>query len=338
MTALFIASTGGHLTQLYRLRPRITALDPSDDLWVTFDTPQSRSLLHGKKVAFVRYTHPRDLRSTVVNTRSAVKIVRQHRPSHAISTGAAVAVSFLPVAATFGASCHYIESATRTAAPSMTGRILQRVPCMNLYTQYKSWSSDRWRYQGSVLDGFSIAPSPKPYEPKKIVVSLGQLEKYGFRRLVERLVNVLPKSADIIWQTGATDVSGLSVNGLKSIPASELRTMVQESDVVISHAGTGAALLALEAGKYPVLVPRRSSFGEHVDDHQVQIAHELSARGLALCREVNDLSYEDVLNASRYRALVPDSIPVYTLGGTGCVSIPCQPHDQRVPHEKEHAG
>ena len=55
--------------------------------------------------------------------------------------------------------------------------------------------------------------------------------------------------------------------------------------MVVAHAGVGAALAALEVGKCPVLVPRRHARGEHVDDHQIQIATELGDRALSVSVE-----------------------------------------------------
>src|SRR5688572_23364836 len=44
LTTLLLASTGGHLAQLYQLQRRM--VDPNEPVvWVTFDSPQSRSML-----------------------------------------------------------------------------------------------------------------------------------------------------------------------------------------------------------------------------------------------------------------------------------------------------
>ena len=136
-------------------------LDP-DVVWATFDTPQSRSLLAGQRVFHVRYTAPRDLSNTARNAREAIRLVRSLRPTHAVSTGSAIAVSFLPVAAAFGARCHYVESAARSDGPSLTGRIVRRVPSVSTYTQYPSWAGRRWQYAGSVFDDFMAARPDAP--------------------------------------------------------------------------------------------------------------------------------------------------------------------------------
>jgi UDP-N-acetylglucosamine transferase subunit ALG13 len=86
------------------------------------------------------------------------------------------------------------------------------------------------------------------------------------------------------------------------VPAADLERAVAEADVVISHAGCGSALLALNAGKFPILVPRQPESGELVDGHQVQLARFLDQRGLALVRTPESISFDD-LPAAAMRAV-----------------------------------
>src|SRR5207249_4868749 len=74
----------------------------------------------------------------------------------------------------------------------------------------------------------------------------------------------------------------------------DLATAMRTADVVIAHAGIGSAIAALEAGKCPILVPRSASHAEHVDDHQRQIAGELSRRGLAISRPAEAIRFDDL--------------------------------------------
>ena len=90
----------------------------------------------------------------------------------AVSTGSGVALSFLPLAAAHGIPAHYIESAARVMEPSLTGRLLQRVPGIRLYRQYPDAARGKWRYAGSVFEGFEAAMTPtRPV--RRIVVTLG---------------------------------------------------------------------------------------------------------------------------------------------------------------------
>ena len=125
-----------------------------------------------------------------------------------------------------------------------------------------------------------VAPGPLDSRPLRVVVTLGTL-KYDFGRLVRRLVAIMPPDTEVLWQYGRTDVSGLGLVGEASLPEPVLAAAMRNADVVVTHAGVGSALTALESGRLPVMVPRLRRFGEHVDDHQTQIAHELQRRGLA---------------------------------------------------------
>jgi UDP-N-acetylglucosamine transferase subunit ALG13 len=62
------------------------------------------------------------------------------------------------------------------------------------------------------------------------------------------------------------------------------------------------------------LVPRRHSRGEHIDDHQIQIAAELSRRGIAVFAEAPDLGAADLaMAASRSVRRRPDPPPIVTV-------------------------
>jgi UDP-N-acetylglucosamine--N-acetylmuramyl-(pentapeptide) pyrophosphoryl-undecaprenol N-acetylglucosamine transferase len=296
MTTLLVASTGGHLNELVRLAPRFL---PADDvLWVTDETEQSRSLLDGAAVVFVPPVDSRDVLGTARAGGHALRILRGHRPDRVVSTGSAIAVGFLPVARALGIACHYVESGTRVTGPSTTGRILERVPGVHCYTQHASWASQRWRYAGSILDGFEPQTRDVPPPLRRVVVTLGSWRQ-SFRRLVEHLVPLLPPDCDVVWQTGHTDVTGLVARPTPWLGAHELEAAVRQADLVVTHAGMGAALDALEAGRCPVVVPRRQAHGEQIDDHQVQLADELGRRELAVIREPGELTPECLLEAAR---------------------------------------
>ncbi len=298
MSTLLVTSVGGHLAELQSLLPRFEGLDP-DRMWVTFDTPQSRSVLEGEKVVFVDYTAPRDAITILRHSAVAMRMFRGQHPFRTVlSTGSGIALSFLPLARARGASCHFIESATRCAGPSVTGQLLRRVPGIVLYSQYRSWAKAPWRYEGSVLDGYSPGRSPATGRPRitRVVVTVGTMP-YAFRRLVKRLIEILPAEVEVDWQVGHTPVDDLSITAERWLSAQALQRAIASADVVIAHAGMGSALAALEAGKCPILIPRLSAFDENIDDHQLQIAAELRERGLAVVRSVEDLAVGDLYEA-----------------------------------------
>ena len=177
------------------------------------------------------------------------------------------------------------------------------------YTQYTGWARRGWKYAGSVFDGFTPVVDRRPPRLDRVVVTLGTQEGYGFRSLVERMVAILPPDTEVLWQTGATDVSDLAIEGRTMIPSAEFEAALAEADAVVAHAGVGSALSALEAGRHPILVPRRAERGEHVDNHQEQVARELAVRGVATPVEVDQLDLDLLLTASTRTVAVADAPP-----------------------------
>src|SRR6476619_1919176 len=97
MSTLLVAASGGHLAQLHHLRPRLSGID-EDVVWVTFDTEQSRSLLKDEEVVFVDEALTRDCRAVLRNVGPAARLLRRGDVTGVVSTGASVALSFLPLA------------------------------------------------------------------------------------------------------------------------------------------------------------------------------------------------------------------------------------------------
>jgi len=282
--------------QLFELAPRLQL--PADRVWVTIDSAQTRSLLAGERVFHLLPSKPRDVGVALRNALSSRSLFRSDRVDVVVSTGSSTAAAVLPVAAAHRVRTIYIESATRVNGPSAAGRLMELLPGVATYTQHDTWDRRGWTYAGSIFDAFDPEPLADGPPVRRVVVTLGSSAFYGFRRLVERLVAILPEDVEVLWQTGSTDVSGLGVEGRASMPAAELVAHMRAADVVIAHAGTGTILDALDSGKHPIVVPRSVRRGEHVDDHQEQIAADVAGRGLVMSRDADDLRWEDVVRAA----------------------------------------
>jgi UDP-N-acetylglucosamine transferase subunit ALG13 len=69
------------------------------------------------------------------------------------------------------------------------------------------------------------------------------------------------------------------------------RRFMERARVVITHGGPASIAEARELGKIPIVVPRRASFGEHVDDHQLAYARRMAeAAEIILVEDVTDLA------------------------------------------------
>lgn len=275
--ALLVATPGGHVDQLSELVPRILGLG-AERMWVTAETPQTSSLLRDEQVTWVERIGPREVGKVLRRLPSALALLRRHRPEVVISTGAAMAVPYLAAAGLLGIEAHYIESATRRDGPSLTGQILRWIPGVDLHQQSFENQRTGWHCVGSVFDSFADGPE-QVHRPASAVVVLGT-EKYPFGRVLEQVREAFPRDANILVQCGSTPaVPGMDCR--EWIPHSELGTAMAEADVVVTHSGVGSVLGSLRASKHPIVLPRSAELGEHVDNHQFELAAVLRQRRLA---------------------------------------------------------
>ncbi|MEF2977448.1 glycosyltransferase [Subtercola sp. YIM 133946] len=306
---LLVASTGGHLAQLVRLAPGLGASD--DSVWVTFENSQSISLLAGKRVVYVPYVRPRDLRGAIGAARILREVMKSEHFDLVVSTGAAIAVSALPMARLRGLRTLYIESVSRVHGPSLSGRIIALTHAAELRTQHPSWADSRWTTQPSVFSAFTRVRRQKKMKPT-IFVTLGTIEGYRFDAMIDRVLATGLADESTVWQlgstTGRTDLPGTVRQEMSS---DEFENYARAADVVLTHAGVGTMLGLLDMGIYPVLITRRKHRNEHVDDHQTQIAALANELEVALAVDALELDRDGVIEASGW-TIVPNLAQLHT--------------------------
>lgn len=298
MRPVLAASTGGHLSQLVRYSRMVDF--SHEPLWITFDHPQSRSLLAGKRVEYVPYIAPRDLRRVCAAIPLVRRLLRSESPDIVISTGAALATAVLPLAPLVNARSVYIESVSRFDGPSLSGRILGLFPRVERYAQHSTWAGSQWPRVPSVLNSYVSNPRTTLMAERslKVFVTLGTIKPYKFDSLIDKLQTVLIPTDEVFIQSGVTDVSHTSWDAEAVIAGDRVASLIDWADVVVTHAGVGSAMQIMDRGKAPVLAIRRARRGEHIDDHQSQIAQFLTESGLAKGGEVESISRSDLLSAA----------------------------------------
>lgn len=306
---LLACSTGGHLTELLRLESRFRA--HPDSMWVTFDTPQSRQLLAGRRVYHLPYTGPRDVKGTLRAMPHIRRLLRQENWDAAISTGAAPALATLPLTVVSGVPSTYIESVARVDGPSTTGKLLQRVRGVQLRTQHRTWSSTRWKQHPSILTDYHSEHLPYAQEPRKIFVTLGTIRGYRFDSLVDAVLGTGLANDETVWQLGdTTREDSLPGSVCKYLAPDQFARAAREADVVVTHAGVGTLLELLSMGIYPVQAVRRAGRGEHVDDHQTEIARLLNDLELGVAVDGPDVTADVIRQAAQRRVVDGLRVPV----------------------------
>jgi UDP-N-acetylglucosamine:LPS N-acetylglucosamine transferase len=145
-TVALVCSSGGHLTQLYNLKPW---WDAFDRVWVTFDTPDATSRLEGESVVWAYHPTTRNVPNLVRNTLLAWKTLRKTRPRLVVSTGAAIAFPFFLIAKLRGIATVYIEVFDRIDSATLSGRLCY--PLSDLFLV--QWEEQKEMYPQAELVG-----------------------------------------------------------------------------------------------------------------------------------------------------------------------------------------
>jgi UDP-N-acetylglucosamine:LPS N-acetylglucosamine transferase len=139
-------SSGGHLVQLYQLKPWWS---DHERLWVTFRTPDAMSLLKGEAIEYAYHPTTRNIPNFVRNLGVAWRLLRRYRPDVVVSDGAGVALPFFLIARGLRIRTIYIEVLDRIDTPTLTGRLCH--PLSDLFLL--QWLEQKAAYPRGVLIG-----------------------------------------------------------------------------------------------------------------------------------------------------------------------------------------
>jgi beta-1,4-N-acetylglucosaminyltransferase len=115
-----------------------------------------------------------------------------------------------------------------------------------------------------------------------ILVTVG-MHNAPFDRLVrsaDEMASFIEES--VVIQRGVSEYTPTFSQYVDFTDEAQMQAWLSQVRAVVSHAGAGSILSALKAGKPLVLVPRLRRFGEHVDDHQLELAEALAQRKKAV--------------------------------------------------------
>jgi UDP-N-acetylglucosamine transferase subunit ALG13 len=84
---------------------------------------------------------------------------------------------------------------------------------------------------------------------------------------------------EVVMQIGETAYEPKNTRYFRFTSNEEIDRLYEDARVVVCHAGVGSILSALGHSKPVIAVPRGKKYGEHVDDHQLEIARELEMEG-----------------------------------------------------------
>ncbi|NEQ84136.1 MAG: glycosyl transferase [Moorea sp. SIO2I5] len=128
-----------------------------------------------------------------------------------------------------------------------------------------------------------------------ITVTLGTIP-YPFNRAIQWLRFLLDTkiiSESVFVQYGVSDISPVFDHDLVTakplLESKELMKIVDDSRLVISHAGQGSTTALASRGACFVILPRLAKYSEHIDDHQLSFARSVEQFGVVHCLTLKEL-------------------------------------------------
>lgn len=129
-----------------------------------------------------------------------------------------------------------------------------------------------------------------------IFVILGTQDK-KFPRLLDAIQKKIDEGKiskeEIIVQAGSTKYTSRDMKIIDYMSIKDFEECIEKADIIICHAGVGTILTALKSGKKIIAGARLKQYGEHVNDHQLQILENFEEEGYILALE--DFDKIDIL-------------------------------------------
>jgi len=129
-----------------------------------------------------------------------------------------------------------------------------------------------------------------------IYVAVGT-QKFQFNRLLKEVDELVERriiTEPVFAQIGNSDYVPQNYSFQNFLSRDEFETKVKECSLLITHSGVATIMAGAKNNKPIVVVPRLAKYGEHVDDHQKQIAKMFAEQNIIVACE-EDGSLKDAL-------------------------------------------
>ena len=149
----------------------------------------------------------------------------------------------------------------------------------------------------------------------RIFITLGS-QMFQFNRLLKAVDELCERGTveaeDVFAQIGYSDYLPKNFNYKKFLDRNEFSREMGKADIVITHGGTGAIIGAVKKGKKVIAVPRLAKYGEHVDDHQLQLIKQFDELNLICpCYDTNKMEIAlDIIQQTKYNSYKSNTINI----------------------------
>ena len=133
-----------------------------------------------------------------------------------------------------------------------------------------------------------------------------------FVRLIRSLDAIALKSdEEVVVQTGLDTALPENCTHFAFKSRDEVLAIQSEARVVVCHGGIGSVTDVLQLGRPLIVVPRRARYGEHNNDHQMDLAQAVEKRGWGrLILDIEDLAEACAKPPQPYADYAPAKAPL----------------------------
>ena len=135
-----------------------------------------------------------------------------------------------------------------------------------------------------------------------ILVTVGS-QKFQFNRLLQKVDELIEKGIikdKVFAQIGVSDYQPKNYEYVDFMTQDDFNKRLDECNLLITHAGTGVIVNAVKRGKKVIATPRLAKYGEHVDDHQIQLIQQFDELNfIEPCYDLEKLS--DAISKTKTR-------------------------------------
>ena len=122
-----------------------------------------------------------------------------------------------------------------------------------------------------------------------ILITLGTQDKKFYRLLeaVQKQIDSKIIKDRVVVQAGcSSDFKTKDMEIFDLIPMDDFDKLINECDILITHGGVGSIITGIKNNKKVIAAARLEKYGEHTNDHQLQIIENFSNSGYIL--KLND--------------------------------------------------
>lgn len=142
-----------------------------------------------------------------------------------------------------------------------------------------------------------------------IFVTVGS-QKFPFDRLIRQLDEMAAAGIfkqDVMAQIGTSTYLPKHIRYERFIDREQFASCIDQCNLLITHGGEGAIMTGLLNKKKVIAVVRYAKYGEHVNDHQLQIVKALESQGYIIAAYDSDSLQKQIEQAATMQLKSYDS-------------------------------